>query len=292
MQPNVIRAFLVAIAVAVFGVSLPARADQKAECAAAYEASQEQRASGKLRDARKSLVTCSQAGCKDFIKKDCAKWLAEVDSALPTVVFGAKQNDKDLTDVRVKLGDEVLAESLDGKAIPMDPGTYEFVFENKDGTSKQVKFVVKEGQKSQNVAADFSVEKPEGGESSGGEGASISTADKPSNKTLAYVLMGVGVLGVAGFAYFGLSGNSEKDDLACADSKTCTDDDLDPIKQKYLLADISLGVGVVSLAVGTYLLVTSPKKTAAPPTDTGRSRIRFDVAPGPGGGFAAVSGSF
>ncbi len=285
LKPCTIRLFVIAIAVAVFGVSLPVGADQKAECAAAYEASQEQRASGKLRDARKSLVACSQAGCKDFIKKDCTKWLAEVDSAMPTVVFGAKAGDSDLTDVKVKLGDEVLAESLDGKAIPMDPGTYDFVFESAEHGTKEVKFVVKEGQKAQNVEANYASDKavPE----SGG-GASLSTASKPSNKTLAYVLAGVGVVGIAGFAYFGLSGNSDKNGLACADTKTCTDGDLDPIKKKYLFADISLGVGIVSLGVATYLLVKSPKKEA--PADA--ARFKFDVAPAPRGGFATVSGRF
>jgi hypothetical protein len=288
MQPNSIRAFLVLIAVAMFGVSLPVRADQKAECAAAYEASQEQRANGKLRDAKQSLVTCSQAGCKDFIKKDCAKWLGEVDAAMPTVVFAAKSDNKDLSDVKVMLNGEVLAESLDGKAIPMDPGTYEFVFESRDHGSRNVKVVVKEGRKSQEIEADFTETKPDTGDPAGG-GASISTADKPSNKTLAYVLYGVGAVGIGGFAFFALSGNKEKNDLACADTKTCTDDDLDPVKKKYLFADISLGVGVVSLGVATYLLLSSPKKEAPPPE---AARVKLDLAPTPRGGFASVSGSF
>jgi hypothetical protein len=103
------------------------------------------------------------------------------------------------------------------------------------------------------------------------------------------VLYGVGAVGIGGFAFFALSGNKEKNDLDCAETKTCSDDDLDPVKKKYLYADISLAVGVVSLGVATYLLLSSPKKEAPPPE---AARFKFDVAPTSRGGYATVSGSF
>ena len=95
--------------------------------------------------------------------------------------------------------------------------------------------------------------------------------------------------GSVSFAYFGRSGNSDKSSLACADTKTCTDEDLDPNKKKYLFADISLGVGVVSLGVATYLLLSPSSKTEPAKDDTA---VRFDVVPSSRGGFATVSGAF
>lgn len=293
MGSSMIRGFSVAVALASISASVPARADAKADCAAAYESSQEQRAQGKLRDARKNLVTCSQSVCPAFIKKDCGKWLSEVESVLPSVVFSAKANGQDVTDVKVTLGDEVLAEGLDGRAVEMDPGTQTFVFESAKHGRKELTFIVKEGQKAQSVEVELASAPPpaavttgDGAEPAGG---AISTDEASGRKTIAYVLAGVGAVGLGGFAFFGLSGKSDQDGLACADTKTCSDEDLDPIKKKFLYADISLGVGVVSLGVATYLLLTKPAKES--PVEEGK-RVRFDVAPTRGGGFAAISGHF
>lgn len=288
------------MAMAVVSVVRPALGDTKAECAKAYESSQEQKSGGKLLAARESLVTCSQSGCPSFIKKDCAKWLSEVEGAIPTVVFSAKAKGADLTDVKVTLGDQTLAEALDGKAIPIDPGTHTFVFESAKHGSKELKFVVKEGQKAQNIEVVFggADDDGEGGGAAAGGGdggshdggsTSLSTDDVKGSKTLGYVLAGVGVVGIGGFAYFALSGKSDEKNLACADKKTCSDSDIDPIKKKYLFADISLGVGVVSLGVATYLLVTSGGKKEAPAE---AKAFRFDVAPTRGGGYASVLGQF
>lgn len=281
-----------AVVLALLVGSAPARAaDAKKECGAAYEAAQEQRSSGKLRQARESLVTCSQSGCKDFIKKDCAKWLAEVEASIPTVVFSAKAGKEDLTDVTVSLDGETLAASLDGRALPMDPGTRTFVFEHAKHGKKEVKFVVKEGGKSQTVEVEFVAgQAPATGDTTGDRGTTVGTEDVKESKALAYVLAGVGALGIGGFVYFGLSGNSDKNSLECADSKTCTDEDLDPIKKKYLYADISLGVGIVSLGVATYLLLKPSKKAQAPSADA--ARLHVDFLPARGGGFGSVSGSF
>lgn len=269
----------------------PAWATDAAQCASAYEAAQELRAQTKLREARNQLLSCAQAQCPAFIKKDCSKWLAEVDAALPTVVLGARAKGQDLVDVEVKVDGDLLAESLDGKAVPVDPGPHTFTFESAEWGKKEIRYVVKEGKKSQSIEVELAPAETGGGEPGGGDtGASVSTKDA-SDKTLAYVLLGVGVVGLGGFAYFGLAGNAEKDDLACADTKTCTDEELSPIEQKYLFADISLGVGVVSLGVGTYLLLTSGKG-AQKPAPAESAAVRFDVVPSRSGGFARVSGQF
>jgi hypothetical protein len=288
-----VRGLAVAVAMASFAVSAAARADTKAECAKAYESSQEQKGQGHLREARQNLVTCSQSACPGFIKKDCAKWLSEVENLMPSVVFSAKDGGKDVTDVSVSLGDEVLAQSLDGHAVDMDPGTHTFVFESAKYGRKEVEVLVKEGKKAQSVEVQFAIEKSEAPRPDTNDGdrgtTGISTEESSGRKTIAYVLAGVGAVGLGGFAYFALSGKSDQNGLACADTKTCTDSDLDPIKKKYLYADISLGVGVVSLGVATYLLLTKPGKEA--PVEQSKA-LRFDVAPQKGGGFAAVSGRF
>jgi hypothetical protein len=295
MRRSIVCGPWLACAAVLLSSTLPARADSKADCAKAYEASQEQRSQDKLREAHKNMLTCSQSACPNFIKKDCSKWLAEVEAAMPTVVFSAKAGGKDVSDVRVSMGDETVAETLDGKAIDMDPGSHAFVFESEEYGKREIQVVVKEGKKAQSVEVSF---ESAGGETSsasgspgqGDQGAGVSSESGSGRQTIGYVLLGVGAVGLGGFAYFGLTGKSDQNKLACADSKTCTDSDLDPIKKKYLFADISLGVGVVAAALGTYFLVTAPSGNAAPAQDAGR--LRFDLGPTRGGGFASVAGAF
>ena len=258
MLCSMVRRLSVSAAIGVLLFSSVALADQKEECVTAYTKAQELRSDAKLREAREQLLTCAQSACPDFIKRDCSKWLGEVEATLPTVVFSAKLDGKDLTDVRVRSGDKVISESIDGRAVPWDPGSATFVFENDELGEKEVTLIVKEGQKAQSVEAVFE-SKTSGGSAGGSAKLDTGSAD---DKTLAYVLGGVGLVGLGGFAYFGLSGNSDKSSLACADTKTCTDEDLDPIKKKYLFADISLGVGVVSLGVATYLLLSPSSLTS------------------------------
>lgn len=292
MQVYFLRGILVALMLALVSVARPAGADAKADCAKAYEASQEQRSSGKLLAAKESLVTCSQAACPSFIKKDCSKWLSDVEGSIPTVVFSARFGSEELSDVKVSVGDKVLAETLDGKALPVDPGTHTFVFESAKHGVKELKFVVKEGAKAQQIQLAYEVPKSDQTDAGGTEtGATTASTDQvKGSKTLAYVLMGVGAVGLGGFAYFGLSGKSDQDKLECADSKTCSDSELDPIQKKYLYADIALGVGIVSLGVGTYLLLAPGKKSEAAAEQA--KRFRVDLAARPGGGFATVHGRF
>src|ERR1700682_5135359 len=74
----------------------------KKECAAANEAAQDLRSAGRLRDARASLAVCTAASCPGPIREDCAQRLKDVEAAIPTVVFVAKDAaGNDLGAVRV-----------------------------------------------------------------------------------------------------------------------------------------------------------------------------------------------
>src|SRR5205814_1618210 len=85
---------------------------------------------------------------------------------------------------------------------------------------------------------------------------------------LAYVLGGVGILGLGSFTYFGLTSKGDLSNLKDTCAPYCAQNDLDSVKTRMLVADISLGVGIVALGVATYLFVTNgsnatPKTTAS-----------------------------
>src|SRR5579883_2622058 len=103
-----------------------ARADDERErCASSSEAAQRFKNAGKFVEARAQLAVCSRAVCPRFVKRDCDRWIGEVDESLPTVVVTARDaQGHDLVDVRVFLDDALVTEHLDGKAMPLDPGPH------------------------------------------------------------------------------------------------------------------------------------------------------------------------
>src|SRR5215470_13760868 len=106
------------------------RADDTDACLAAYERSQELRKEGKFRASRDKLLECVRASCPSLVKKDCSRWIAELEPATPTVIVNARDAlGKDMVEVRVLVDGAVLLERLDGKSHEVDPGVHVFRYE-------------------------------------------------------------------------------------------------------------------------------------------------------------------
>jgi hypothetical protein len=99
-------------------------------------------------------------------------------------------------------------------------------------------------------------------------------------------LIGVGVVGLAGFTWLGLSARSEEKDLQ--DCKPCTQARIDSVHTRYVLANISLGVSVVALGSATWLLLTGPSTKATSESDL----AGLSIVAGSGGGFASYAHRF
>ena len=76
--------------------------------------------------------------CPAVIQRDCVRWLDEVSTQIPTVVFEAITESGAAQRVTVKQGEQVLALELDGRPLAMNPGYYEFRFELPGEASKLV----------------------------------------------------------------------------------------------------------------------------------------------------------
>jgi hypothetical protein len=98
---------------------------------------------------------------------------------------------------------------------------------------------------------------------------------------LTLVAAGVGVVGVAGFTYFGLKAHSDLSHLRQTCAPFCAPSDLSTVKHEALAADVSLGVGVVALGVAAYSFFAHHD---APPKD----ETTVSVSPVPGGAMARV----
>lgn len=271
-------------AMAAWSAEAPCK--ELASCASAYEQSQVDRMEGRLRDSLEQLHECVRAECSEFVRGECGRWLAEVESSLPSVVLVAKRGHREVAEVQVFLDGELLVQRLDGKALSVDPGQHEFRFESQQADPKVVDVLIREGEKNRAIRVDFEEAGPPKHEPGRAPPeASQETRPPPSGKgPLPYVLLGVGAAGVAGFAVLGLTGNqgfSEKQ-RTCAPS--CTDDEVGSVRTRYALADVSLGIGLVALAVGGYLFFTESGSTSEPRTASGFVNVDIAVTPRGGGG--------
>ena len=107
-----------------------------------------------------------------------------------------------------------------------------------------------------------------------------------------WVLGGVGVLGVGGFILLSANGRSDNNSLAqsCGATGSCQQSSVDHIKRNYVIADVSLGVGIAALggAVLAYAL-SGPSQKERPAEE---QAYRVHVQPTHSGAVAAISGSF
>src|SRR5580765_5052723 len=94
-----VLALAVVVASPSVGVAAGSNDDKKA-CIASSEKAQQLRADGKLLASRQELLVCARDVCPGVVRKDCAKWLGELEDALPSIVLGAKDGKgHDLEDV-------------------------------------------------------------------------------------------------------------------------------------------------------------------------------------------------
>lgn len=255
------RIFLTAslIASSVSLAPVARAASKKEECIAAFDNGQRARREGHLKQAHESLLACAQSECPTVLRADCSDVLRQVDSAQPTVVFGAAdQSGKDLTDVVVELDGKPLVTSLDGRAIEVDPGKLVFVFKHAPWEPVSVEVVVKEAEKTRNVRATLG---PRAAPEAATKPVAPIATEEPKRSVAGYAVPGaLGVLGLGALAFAGitrLGAGSDADDLKNQCGPTCPQTERDDLSSTLVRANIGLGVGIGALvaAAATWFIL-------------------------------------
>ncbi|MBX3208799.1 MAG: hypothetical protein KF764_27450 [Labilithrix sp.] len=299
-MPGVVAAVAVMTTLLAEGVAFAAP-DDREQCAASAEQAQALRDEGKYRRAREQMLVCARDVCPGPIKSDCGKWLTELDRDAPTVVFGARDNKgSDVLDVKVSMDGALIQERLDGKPVLVDSGEHTFKFESNDGAVKEERVLVRAAEKARPLIATF-------------PGPAVADTDKDKDKDKgpgttpaveggsivpAIVVGGIGVVALGSFAIFGIGGKNAVDDLQGCKPR-CPEEQVDSARTKLIIADISLGVGIVALGVAAYMFLTRPAvdttkvPTAVQATNKKKDNwLRLDGGPVNGGGYAGVGGTF
>jgi hypothetical protein len=255
------EAWVIALAVLVAHPS-KARADPFEQCVSAYEAGQIARNERRLLEAKQSFASCVQAECPAAARSDCARWLEEVELALPTVVIQAvDERGRDLLDVRVLIDGRPVRERLDGTAIGVDPGTHTFRYEHR-GVVREQPVLLREAEKNRHLKIAFS--------SSAAAPPSPPVAPPaPSDArpvpTMVYVLGGVGLVALGNFAYFGIRSKVDESELRDRCAPGCPASEVDAVATKRVIADVALGAAVLSVGAAVVIYLARPSARARPP---------------------------
>jgi hypothetical protein len=291
-------------ALVALGVSLPrvALADANA-CAGLHASGQREMKAGHLRSASKQFTACSSdESCPEAVRADCMELFENVERMIPTVIFSVvDQTGSDVTQVvKVYSGENLLVEGLDGRALAIDPGQHQFRFELPWGESMTSDVLIREGEKNRLVGVK--AVDPNKAIAPAPETPVTTPAAPPSpvapvvvNRTPVgfWVASGIGVAALGAGTVFALMGRAKHSDLADC-SPTCDlarEDDYDAMKRDYLIGDIALGAGLVSVGVAAVIYFTAGASTEEAPSTARLPQLDVRPARSGVGGTVLFSGA-
>jgi len=188
-----------------------------------------------------------------------------------------------------------LGKATFGVALPVDPGEQVVVVELADGSRNEQRITLAKGDQRELVLElPTPAEAPAPAPAPAAKAETrVEAASGGSSNTLAWVLGGVGVAGIAVGSVTGamVLGKKSTIDDHCNGNK-CDQEGLDAAdsaKSLGLVSTIGFGVGVAGLAVATVLLVTGKSDDAA---QDRAARFTPVVAGTPRGGYLGLGGRF
>lgn len=214
------------------------------------------------------------------------KMLKDLEKRIPTIELQVPGDFKGT----VFVDDEEVSSGSLAEPIPVNPGKHKIRAESQGFNSfkERVEVAEKEKKTLTILLTEMPAEetKPEPTKDDGSKKGG-------GSKTLAYVSLGVGAVGLGVGVFFGLKARSTKDELdgACKNG-VCPPDKrglYDDGKNQANVSTAGFVVGAVGVGLGTVLLLTSSDKSEKPASASARA---LRVTPAVGPGSIGVYGSF
>ena len=135
--------------------------DTKRACARSAETGQRLRDEGEAaRRPRRGSSPVDDEPCPAIVRAHCARWLEQIDGAIPTVVFRARArsngNVADVSDVAVAIDGTPWLDALDGQPHRVEPGVHTFKYTRQGAEPVQARLMLVAGEKNRLLAVDFS----------------------------------------------------------------------------------------------------------------------------------------
>lgn len=264
------------------------------ECIAAADDGQKLRDDGKLVSARDKFILCAAKSCPNVVAKQCNQWLSDAEREMPSVTFRAiDDNGKETLEVKVSIDDKVVAQSIEAKAVAVDPGEHKVKFEKADGISVEDKILLRPGEKNRLIELSFQTKAPPPPVAETPKPVPpVEPAPEPSRgfriPTLGWVGLGVFAAGGITTIAFASMANGDESDLRDRCAPTCPESEKSGIDTKIAIANVGLFVGLAGL--GLAVVTTVLENTGGKPAEKPQARplstpkpasasITFDVGP-------------
>ena len=252
-------------------------ADADPNCATAYAKGQDDRLAGRLFDARSAFKRCAASTCADALVSDCARWVAEVEADLPTIVLRVVDtHGHALSDVRVFADGAAVLPSELSRPLVLEAGPHSIRLEATGYEAVVVQTALRPTDRELEVRATLYTP---------GEKAPVALRKSPKARavpTLSLALMGVGAVALGTSAYLGISARNQYDKLEETCSPNCRRADVDAMESKALGSDIALATSLVALGAAAWIYFGSSDAPEA----------ALLVSPRPTGGDARLQLTF
>jgi hypothetical protein len=261
-----------------------APADESDACFTSAERAQPLTRQKRLREARAELEMCARDVCPRVVRADCRNWLADVVSEQPSIVIapheirGAEVHD--VHGVRVIVDGAIAVTNADANPVMIDPGPHRLHLERAGAEAIEQDIDIREGEKDRVVHVYWRI------------AAEIAPSLPPPQGTApaVYVFGGVGVAAVGAGTYLEIAGLLAHSNLnsMCRPPNLCTQDQVDPAHNLSIAGDVTLGAGLLLLAVAGYFYFTRPTTS----TSSRRGHLTWAVDGHPRGLGASLRGSW
>jgi hypothetical protein len=252
-------------------VAAPARAAEPTprECAESYERGSSELHARLLLSARASFRACSVPACPHEVRKECEVRATDVEGEVPSILFDARDpDDAPLPEAKVFVDGAHFARAA-GEALEVDPGDHLFRFETPGLPSVQRALTVRQGEKLRKETIAFARNAP----------AAPPPAPAGGSRTLAFVLGGVGVVGLGFGTFFGLRASSLWSRAQTECGAGCLPSDpaygtRSDAQTAATVSTIAFLAGAAALAAGVVLYLT-----ARPPPSRAAALARSRLSP-------------
>ena len=285
-------------------------------CGASYTRGVERAREARLREASELFGVCARTACNEDMRRECAARRAQLEADTPSLVpLVTDDAGEPRVLVEVRIDGALVTSRLDGRALPVDPGKHELAFSTDSGVFATRHLMVIQGERNRAIHVVLH-DADEGGVKPARELVAPPPRDAaaaPAPRVVAearlpvdapevatrhdtagggrgaapYLFGALGLAGVGGFGlltYWGRADNA----LLAGCTPSCTAGSVRHVRELYWAADASLGVGIASLAVSTWLFAARGGEDAAPRTGP----VSLDLRPTRAGGVATLAGSF
>ncbi len=218
-------------------------------------------------------MVCEARTCPRAVSDDCAHWRHEVEQDLPTIRL--KITDPyaaPVTPTRVTADGESIAIAAIAAPIILEAGPHTLRVEATGFTPIELDRALRPTDREVEVRVVLQPPEP-------AKPVAPSATLAREVPSAAWVLAGVGVVGLGASLYFGLSSHSQYDDLKATCAPYCARADADSVRTKALLSDIALVGGAAAIGGAAWLYFGAKSHTAAvqvAPTGHG-SALRLHV---------------